>query len=197
MDSHKHEELRDELLEREIEAALDVDPSPEFLARVRTRISDERAQRWPWPGPWAWASAGLLIVAVATASIWIFRSPLPDAAPQIALAPSPAMPGDPGQRSQEEVGTTGMVDVVPWTIAASAPAARQAQDAELRVLVSPVEADALDYLVSALTTRRIEPSAIPDLDSAPALLPPIEEIVLEPISLSPLVRLESEDGVRQ
>ena len=59
MDSHKHEELRDELLEREIEAALDVDPSPEFLARVRTRISDERVQRWPWPGPWAWASAAV------------------------------------------------------------------------------------------------------------------------------------------
>jgi hypothetical protein len=89
---------------------------------------------------------------------------------------------------------------VPGTIAASVPVTpprplvRKAEDV---VLVSPAEADALDYLVTALTTRRVEPSAVPDLDSAPEPLSPIDEIVLEPISLSPLVRLDSEEGARQ
>ena len=53
--------MNDAALEREIERALAVDPSPEFVARVRTRIAEE-------PSP---ASRGLgwLFAGVATAAI--------------------------------------------------------------------------------------------------------------------------------
>ena len=45
MDGYRHQELSDETLEKDIEAALGVDPSPEFLPRVRARIANERMQR--------------------------------------------------------------------------------------------------------------------------------------------------------
>ena len=200
MDGHEHSGLSDDALEREIEAALGVEPSPEFLPRVRARIAGEHVQeRWPWMGPWSWATAGVLMAALAAGSVWSLRSPLPDAGGHVALAPPPAVSVDPAQRTAEGDGAPPIVDV-PGTIAASEPVTPPrplARKAEGAVLVSPAEADALEYLVSALITRRVEPSAVPDLDSAPVPLSPIEEIVLEPISLSPLVRLDSEEGVRQ
>jgi hypothetical protein len=198
MDGHRHQELSDEMIESEIEAALGVDPSPEFLPRVRARISGEQVQeRWLWGRPWSWATAGVLM-AVAAGSVWILRSP-PDAGGHIALAPPPVVSVGPALRTPEGDGAPPVVGIPP-TIAASEPVTptrplvRKAEDA---VLVSPAEADALNYLVSALITRRVEPSVVPDLDSAPVPLSPIDEIVLEPISLSPLVRLDSEEGVRQ
>ena len=85
--------LSDDALDRELEAALDVEPSPEFLARVRTRLASE-------PSGVAWlpafplracaSAAGISAVAFAFA-IWrapaversIVRSntPVLDAAP--------------------------------------------------------------------------------------------------------------------
>ncbi len=57
MDGYKHQELSDETLEREIEAALGVEPSPEFLPRVRARIANERMQDgWFSSASWRWAA---------------------------------------------------------------------------------------------------------------------------------------------
>ena len=150
-------------------------------------------------GPWSWATAGVLIATVAAGSVWILRSPVPDAGGHIALAPPPAGSVGPAPRTPVGESAPPIVDGS-GTIAASEPVTPPrslARKVEGAVLVSPAEADALEYLASALIARRIEPSAVPDLDSAPVPLSPIEEIVLEPISLSPLVRLDSEEGVRQ
>jgi hypothetical protein len=46
------EPLTDSALAREVESALGIEPSPEFLARVRTRIANE-----PEPSPWRLADA--------------------------------------------------------------------------------------------------------------------------------------------
>jgi hypothetical protein len=200
MDGHEHPGLSDDALEREIEAALGVEPSPEFLPRVRARIASQYVQEW-WPrmGPRSWATAAVLMATMAAGSAWILRSPLPDAGGHIALAPPPAVSVDPAPQTPVEDGVPPIVDVR-GTIARSetvTPPRPPASKAEGAVLVSPAEADALEYLASALIARRIGPSAVPDLDSAPVPLSPIEEIVLEPISVSPLVRLDSEEGVRQ
>ena len=70
MHGYRNQELSDELLEREIEAALGVDPSPEFLAHVRTRVARERDNRgWAWIGVWRWASAVTLVTAVDRKSV--------------------------------------------------------------------------------------------------------------------------------
>ena len=78
MDGHRHvDAVNDSSLDREIESLLAVEPSPEFLARVRARVArgtgagrmacvvDVRGRRLRWP---------LVIVAVIA---WPSREPAP------------------------------------------------------------------------------------------------------------------------
>ena len=69
MSDHRHADaLTDEAFDRDLMRALAVDPSPEFLARVRTRIANE-----PEPGMWRidrrgslrpWRVAAAVVAAV-------------------------------------------------------------------------------------------------------------------------------------
>lgn len=99
-------------IDRDIKASLNVDPSPEFLARVRMRIAEEprpaRAQlRWWWIAGPAAAAVGIVAAvmviqpptdtssaaAVAVTSRDVpLPSPSPIAQPTIADAPKPAVP---------------------------------------------------------------------------------------------------------
>ena len=58
--------VNDAALEREIERALAVDPSPEFLVRVRARIADEPA---PASRGFGWLFAGVAATAVAASVV--------------------------------------------------------------------------------------------------------------------------------
>jgi hypothetical protein len=65
--------MNDAALEREIERALAVDPSPEFLVRVRARIADEPAPAsrgfgWLFAGVATAATAAVLVLAVLMGS---------------------------------------------------------------------------------------------------------------------------------
>jgi len=77
--------MNDTALEREIERALAVDPSPEFLVHVRARIADEPA---PASRGFGWLFAGVATVAAAAALVLAVRmvSPArpPAAAPLLA-----------------------------------------------------------------------------------------------------------------
>lgn len=59
-------------------------------------------------------------------------------------------------------------------------------------MVSPSEAAALRQLVVAIAARQVGAVDIPKLEGESAPLPPLEEIVLEPIELSPIAGLEGE-----
>jgi hypothetical protein len=54
------------------------------------------------------------------------------------------------------------------------------------VVISPDEGLALRHLVVAIVARQVEAADIPELGGQSAPLPAIEEIVLEPITLSPM-----------
>ena len=76
MDGYRHQELSDETLEKDIEAALGVDPSPEFLPRIRARIANERMQEgWFWSASWRWARVAAVVTAVAVIAVWTLRDP--------------------------------------------------------------------------------------------------------------------------
>ncbi len=195
-------EMNDEALEREIEAALGVDPSPEFLPRIRARVANERMQEgWFSSASWRWAGAAAVVTAVAILAVWTLsdpataprdartvdvpsnpenteaRTPNPDRTEPRIPGPEPRIPGpepripDPGQRRRS-----------PQLAAAS----------QLEVLISPDEAAGLKQLFTAIGSRRLETFALPDLQSALKPPAPIEEIVLEPITISPLAALEGE-----
>ena len=61
-------------LDREIAGLLAVDPSPEFVAKVRERVAGE-----PEPGMWrfGWVAAGAAAVAVLALAVVASRPPLP------------------------------------------------------------------------------------------------------------------------
>ena len=71
MDGARPDALSDAQLDRELEAALGVEPSPEFLARVRTRIAVE-----PEPSRWriAVVASGFSRTGVASAFSWMRKA---------------------------------------------------------------------------------------------------------------------------
>lgn len=74
MDGHRHHEpVTDASLDREIASMLAVDPSPEFLARVRTRVVDE-AIPVRWRIRWDLAAAAIVVVVIAAFGVWRSQS---------------------------------------------------------------------------------------------------------------------------
>lgn len=186
MDGHKYEGMSDEVLEREIEAALGVDPSPEFLPCVRARLANERLRAgWFSSASWRWAGAAALATAVAVTGVWMLRDQVP--APREVRITPPAET------------TIPFVEPAPPEPASIAPASARAPkrvsapvEAQFEVVISQEEAAALKRLFTAIGNHRIETSALPDLQSALKPPTPIEEIVLEPITISPLAALAGE-----
>ena len=206
MDIHKHEELNDELLEREIETALDVDPSPEFLARVRTRVAEECIdERSAWLSGWGLTGAAVAAVIVVVIGLWVTRERAPAPAQSTLasetrdLKPVPrdsgiAAPVIPEPRILNPDSAPAVIassnvskPTVPTRQVHAEPLHAQAE-----VLISQDEAAALRQLFTAISNGRFDTATIPDLDAA--LQPPaeIEAIVVEPLSLKPLAALESE-----
>lgn len=189
MDGHTHGPLSDEALEREIEAALAVDPSPEFLARVRARVAAEDLDGgWNWR--WAWAGAAVVAIAAVVLGFSIERATPVDTENQHLVAAPRTLP----PLSVSE-GPSPIVRDAP----APVPVARRtrplrpsARVTKPEVLISTDEAGALQRLFDALNKRRIEASVLPDLDTAARPLAPIDQIVLEPITLGPIAGLDSE-----
>jgi hypothetical protein len=199
MDGHKHERLSDEALEREIEAALGVDPSPEFLPRVRARIASEQVhQGWYWSTGWRWAGVAAVVTAVAVIAVWTLRDPsrAPREAhitdtPSVDSATPPVQPALPAPAlvaSSPESSKPVSAPVVRTVRSTRTPAVV----ARPEVMVSRDEAVALRQLIAAITARQVEAMDIPQLGVESAPLPQMEEIVLEPIKLSPLDGLASE-----
>ena len=199
MDGYRHQELTDETLAKDIEAALGVDASPEFLPRIRARIANERMQEgWFSSVSWRWARVAAVVTAVAVIAVWTLRDPsrarreahITDTPPVESTTPSvdSALPAPALVASSAESSKP-----------VSAPVARAERStrhpavvARPEVLVSLDEAAALRQLIGAIAARQVEAMDIPRLSAESAPLPMIEEIVLEPIELRPLDGLESE-----
>jgi hypothetical protein len=102
--------MSDTALDREIQAALDVDPSPEFLAGVRQRIERE-------PAPSLWRRRPRLVVIggglLLAAGLW--------SVPRRAEIAPPAMPPAPIVRNAPPVVVGPPMDPPAPQIAAAAP----------------------------------------------------------------------------
>jgi hypothetical protein len=169
--------LTDDRLTREIDALMDVHPSPEFIARIRTRVDGEPI-RSGWFGTRLLACASVaacLGAFIVTWANWPERRE-ESRAPLVAAIPTSAAPIE--RQSK------------PPVIAMAAP-----RSESVRVLVSPAEAAGLRYLVSALRDGRVDPEVLPD--TSEDLGPPMP-LVIEPIIVEPLVSAaDVESGVLQ
>ena len=198
MDGYRHQELTDETLEKDIEAALGVDPSPEFLPRIRARIANERMQEgWFSSESWRWARVAAVVTAVAVIAVWTLRNPSraqreahTDTPPveSTTLRVDSALPAPALTASSAESPKPVSAPAVRTVRSTRTPVAV----ARLEVVISRDEAVALRQLIVAIAARQVQATDIPQLGAESAPLPQMEEIVLEPIKLSPLDGLESE-----
>jgi hypothetical protein len=173
MDEHRQDfPLTDNEVDRALGELLDVEPSPDFVARVRTRIDGEPvAPRWlGWRlVPVGAALASLLVIAV----VWSAgkKSEDPPQPPATLITQAPVNP---------------VVVPPPQTLNANAPevAAPSPIEPSPTVLVSRAEVEGVRYFVSALREGRLDANALPSESGDPEEPMPI---VIEPITVEPLL----------
>ena len=191
-------------LDREIEAALAVDPSPEFVARVRTRIASERPPSASWL-LWTLAIAGALASAVTLA----------------VTLPRPKAVARP-ERVAERAASAGARPTPPAAAVArtTAEAARREKDgasasrrtggptawahretvasAEPEVLIDAREARAIRAFIDRARHGQLE---LAQLLSAPPPqvmeAQPLQGIYIAPIEFEPLTAGNGDKGVAQ
>jgi hypothetical protein len=178
--------MDDQSLRREIESALDVDPSPEFLAKVRTRIAAE-----PGPSPWrlAWVMVPASAVVVIAATLLSPRSePSGTSAEEIvqpvathasASDPEPApglSPVPRGGRLQAALNRERPI------AKGSVPSRANALD----VLISEGEQRGFEALLVALQQNALPP--VPEATQLVEPTPPleVESFTIEPLQLTQL-----------
>ena len=192
------------MTDQEIRDALDVDPSPEFLARVRTRIAHEpepSAWRWSWTMASAVALAAAIVIAVIVSRPAPRTTPAPEAVRAFGPAdavPSPGpAPVDPAtSRSAGAVALHPAPVVAPRRAAVVSGFSRTVAIAP-EILIDPREAGALRQLIAGVRDGRV------DLAAAQRHTTP-DPMALEPIAglAIPLITVDSltpsgEQGERQ
>jgi hypothetical protein len=215
--------MNDTAIDREIQAALALDPSPEFVARVRTRIAAEPARATPWLSWKVVAAAALAAAMVATLVVSRQRgNPSPFAqAPKgegIPLAPRAAI--EPPRRAQTPVTPRGPAVSGPSSAGPSRFSSRdgfppplRSLRAELRragsrarrvatvraepeILLDPGETRALRRLIAGTREGTLDLSASLEATTPTAMdLPPIDALVIAPLTIDPLTP-SGEEGVR-
>jgi hypothetical protein len=188
MDAGNHA-MTDAELDREIEAALAVDPSPQFVARVRSEAARQPvAARVPWS--WAIASAGAVVVAIAVTS-GIRDEEVAGLKPSLTQASSPAQLATRTEvPTPTEVATPSEASsptkmAAPTAISAPAntiePATRTAPEIP-DVIVDPDAVQAFEQLVISARERRFEASfdnllrtwVMTELSVPPIIIEPLE-----------------------
>jgi hypothetical protein len=175
--------LTDPSLDRGIESLLAVEPTPKFLARVRTRVAQEPGPR-TWRTSWMFAAAGAMAVVIVTILVWQSNEPessvdAPSPTPQVAEAIAPVTP--PSSPVRKTVSRPAIARTV-----AIATARDHSIDIDLReVVIAENEVRTFASLVASIRQSRFDVSvpAAPDLDAPIEIkeLPPVEPIEIEPI----------------
>jgi len=177
-------------LDREIEDLLAVDPSPEFVAKVRQRIAAEPAPLSWWLS-WRPATAGVALAAVVGAALlWPSAAPV---APRSGTAIPPtigrtsAPTSDASRAPAASTFATGTASVI-------TPSRHRASTAPNRPASSPVliqrdEAKAMNLLLT-----RVREGALPDMTGALAAVDATgpEWIAIVPVVIAPIATGEGE-----
>jgi hypothetical protein len=168
---------------KELEAALAVEPSPAFAARVRARVAETRS-RPVWLGWQGIAAAAVVVLAVVGVVAWHVRAGDARNLPHRAAVESAGVPVA-GIGVPVHVDRATPVARVP---AIEVPSVRTAVVQTPEVLVPSDQAMALNRLLAGLRERRATAAAAAE---APLVLleelPQISPVRLEPIKIDPLV----------
>jgi hypothetical protein len=199
-------------IDREIQAALAVDPSPEFLARVRTRIAAEPPGGATWL-PWKLVAAAVM-AAIVAAVVVMSRPPektsrTATAQGDIRLTPEVSIEQPRGPEPSRASADSTHRPVQAPVAQRRAPARRltpppaqsearlvAAVPAEPDILVDPREARAMRLVIRAARDGRFDLwTALRAATPTVMELPPIAAIVIAPLAIDPLTP-SGEEGVR-
>jgi hypothetical protein len=188
MDDHRSADaLTESAIDREIEAALAIDPSPEFLARVRTRLSSEPAPSG-WRLPWVFAAAGAIVIAVILAMPGTNRSPRQnDVANTQNSGTARATPPIATRDSAQDIVVTQDFSPAPRKLSRPSMAVKEPE-----VLIAADEARAWRRLFELVGQGRIDLSLVPEGPSATAALQPLGDLTIPPIVFEPTTAGEGE-----
>jgi hypothetical protein len=163
---------------QDLEAALAIEPSAGFSARVRTRVSQSSDRAWP-PEGWQLAVGGV-VGAIVIASVLVWRGPHESPSTIGLPAARVATPSVPQIVSPAPV--PGQMTYAPNRVARTGIHAHEPE-----VLVPPDEAIALSRLVLALREGRMQ---VPPMTEVPldaeGRLPLPAAIEMLPITIEPL-----------
>lgn len=202
--------LNDTALDRELRRALAVDPSPEFVPRVRMRVAIE-----PAPAGWrfSWlaccAAAGVAAVIIVAAIATRDRAPVAGAVPSIAKTATggasielPKAAGSTPTGETPRTVRTGPLEHGPRhslqhaavTSLNARARAREPGGSDADVLVDVRESNAIRQLILAIRDGRV-PVVQPDLAVATEAAP-LTQIVIPPLTIDPIGPQDGLQGVR-
>jgi hypothetical protein len=190
--------MNDAGLERDIERALAVDPSPEFVARVRTRIAEEPS---PASRGFGWLFLGVATATVAAAVVLavfvVSPARRPASAPLLASraigsvveVPSVSSVGaDPRVRPESRVRPERRVRPESPSSVGPTPGSAPTTTgvvAEPATLFDQRETMALQRLIAGVRDARVDLTLL--LKDPPMALQSLEDLVIPAITIEPLV----------
>ena len=201
MDAQRLDEMSDAALDRDLQALLAADPSPAFVARVRTQIAADAATAHPWLASWSGVLAIAATVAVVIITLAGYRGsrgkrvgerPAALSTRPILVSASPAGVGLLVAGLQSRV-----LDRLPRRsrqMTVATPLAVPAGEPE--VLVDPREAAALRAFFARARSGDValaaimEPTATPPADSKD-----VHDIYIAPIAFEPVIGAAEDKGV--
>lgn len=187
--------MNEDELKKEIEEALAVEPTPQFLARVRRQIATEPrpVRRLPWM---LWA-AGLVTAAVLVGIVALLpreSSRLPRPTPAAVTLPPETRP-EPTRPERSSTNTNPPAPHVAPKVADDATP----QPSKVEVLIDPREAAAFRSFVEAVEKKKFDPSKLEQLFEAAdrtrtSAIGPMPIADLDPIVIQPLNPAATERG---
>jgi hypothetical protein len=218
MDDQRHaaavtdEAVGDEMA-RDIARALAVDPSPEFLARVRTRIANEpptliaalkgcatfstwrRASALRWPVAIAAVTLLLAVIVLNRPRAPIVGAPLVSRTTAFDATTLPYVAPGFSQPVARPSTSSGRAET---GIARGEPVEPRARRVELQALLDPRETQALRSLLASVRNNSVDLTPLLTAPApAPTELPPASDLVIAPIAIEPLAPIAGAQGERQ
>jgi hypothetical protein len=165
--------MNDDELKREIEEALSVDPSPQFVARVRARIGGlkERSRTLAAWIRWGVAGTGLTVAAIVILVVGLRPAEIvvPQSVPMV----------------QERITAMPAIAQAPAVARRSAPQRKTPTATAPEILIDPREMAAFRKFVDDVQESRIDVRQLIELQRKAT-----ESLTIEDIALMPLGKLE-------
>jgi hypothetical protein len=185
MDADQRPMIPDATIDRELQALLAIEPSPEFGARVRTRLGDDPVRRvWWFPRARVAAAAAAVVIVAVVVTRSVSEAPViersaesiaqPESQPVAFLKARPFQP---------------LLPVLP--VLPVLPLQPLLPSHEPDILIDARESSALRALIRRVSDGQIDLGLI--VSAAPGVmdLTPLEDVSIEPIVIVPL-----EEGAR-